>query len=527
MSKQYDVVIVGGGHNGLTAAAYLAKSGKKVLVLEAKPILGGAAVTEEINPGFKYSTCAYVSSCLSESAVSDLDLAKHGLKVTPFAGSFMPLPDGRSLFLWKDDEAKTQEEIAKFSKKDAERLSEYAALIGRLQNFVWPILESPPPDVTETNFSTMWEMLAPALRFRRLSKKDMYELMRITTMSAEDYLGEWFESDVVKTSLGTSIIVSVVGPKSPGSAYLLLHTNWGGKWSGLPHGGMGGVSDAIASAARSFGAEIRTEAPVAKIRVQNGAATGVVLESGEEISARAVISGTDVKRTFNKLVDSSHLEPKFLWHVRNFKMNGFSAKVNLSLSELPDFTCRPGKEPAPHHRGDIVISGSFEYMERAFDNAKYGRFPKAPVLDVVIPSTTDPTLAPKGKHVMSIYAHYVPYGLKEGKWEDRREELGDVVVDTLAKYAPNIKSAILHRHVLTPVDIEKEYLITRGDNELGAITLDQLMFLRPVPGYARYRMPIDKLYLCSGSTHPGGGVMCISGRNAAKEILKDFKSGSI
>ncbi|UCF79930.1 MAG: NAD(P)/FAD-dependent oxidoreductase [Acidobacteriota bacterium] len=524
MSKQYDAIVVGGGHNGLTTAAYLAKSGKKVLVLEAKPIVGGTAVTEEIYPGFKYSTCAYICEWLSPDVVRDLQLAKHGLDIVPFPGLFTPMPDGRYFFL-SDDMKKSQEEIAKFSKKDAEKYPEYHALIQRLWSFVHSVLASPPPDITATGFSSMREMLAPLIRFRRLGEKDMYELMRLTSMSIEDYLDEWFETDVLKATLTNCLLAPLLGPKSPGTAYFLLHYHSGDPGSGYPRGGMGSVSNAIASAAKGYGAEIRTEAPVAKIVVRNDTATGVVLESGEEISGKIVVSATDAHRTFLKLIDPAWLDPKFLWNIRNFKMTGISAKINLALDGLPEFTCLPGN--GPHMRGYIVGTPSMEYWERAFDDAKYGRFPKAPFYEMNILSLSDPSVAPEGKHVASVFVYYVPYDLKEGNWDDRREELGDLVIDGFAKYAPNLKKLILHRQVLTPLDLERNYGLTRGDNEHGEVRLEQLLFMRPVPGWARYRMPIDNLYMCGASTHPGGGITAMPGRNAAQMILKDFGSGVI
>jgi phytoene dehydrogenase-like protein len=521
MSKQYDAIVIGGGHNGLTTAAYLAKSGKKVLVVEARNVLGGTAATEEIYPGFKYNTCAFLCDWLSDSVVRDLDLEKHGLEILPRSTSmFTPMPDGRYFILW-DEMKEAQKEIEKLSRKDAQKFAEYHDFVTRLSSFAAPILNAPAPDITDTSFSSTWQMLRTALRFRRLGKNDMYELMRFVSMSVADCLDEWFETDVLKAVIASDISGGpMMGPKSPGMGYFLLGYHMAGEWSGFPRGGIGAISEAIAKSARSYGVEIRTEAPVAKIILKNGAAAGVALESGEEILGKIVASSADLHRTFLKLLDPYYLEPKFLWNVRNFKMNGASAKINLALSELPNFTCLPGD--GPHLRGMILGINSMEQLERAYDDAKYGRFPKTPCFDAAIPSLVDPGLAPEGKHVMDVFLQYTPYHLKEGNWNDRREELGDLVIDALSKYAPNIKKAILHRQVLTPLDLENIYGITAGDICQGEITLNQLLFMRPVPGWAHYRMPIRNLYLCGASTHPGGGISATSGRLAARQILEDW-----
>jgi phytoene dehydrogenase-like protein len=522
MSNQYDAIVVGGGHNGLTTAAYLAKSGKKVLVVEARHVLGGAAATEEIYPGFKYNTCALQCDWLSDSVVRDLDLVKHGLVFLPrSSAAFAPMPDGKYLIL-HDDVEKAQKEIEKFSKKDAKKYPEYIDFVERLSGFVSPLIGAPAPDITDTSFSSTWGLLRTALRFRRLGKDDMYELMRLTSMSISDYLDEWFESDVVKAVIASLISGGpMMGPKSPGTAFFLLGYHTAVEWSGFPRGGIGAISEAIARSARSYGAEIRTEAPVARIILKNGAAAGVALESGEEISGKIVAASTDLHRTFLKLLDPSSLDPKFLWHVRNFRLNGASAKINLALSELPNFTCLPGD--GPHLRGYMTGTHSMEHWERAYDDAKYGRFPRTPCFDLAIPSLLDPSLAPEGKYVADLFVQNTPYHLKEGNWENRREELGDLVIEALSKYAPNIKKAILHRQVLTPLDLETVYGLTAGDICHGEITLDQDLSMRPVPGWAHYRMPVRNLYLCGSSAHPGGGISSVPGRLAALQILEDWR----
>ncbi len=394
--------------------------------------------------------------------------------------------------------------------------------MNRLCGFTLPILDAPAPDITDTSFSSTWQMLRTALRFRRLGKEDMYEFLRLTSMSISDYLDEWFETDVLKTVIAAVISGGpMLGPKSPGSAFFLLGYHMAGEWSGYPRGGIGAISEAIAKSAKSYGAEIRMEAPVARIIVKNGAAAGVALESGEEIFGNIVAASTDLHRTFLKLVDPSSLDPKFLWHVRNFRMKGASAKINVALSELPNFTCLPGD--GPHLRGFTLGVHSMEHWERAYDDAKYGRFPRTPSFDMAISSLVDPSIAPEGKHVMDLFVQNIPYHLKEGNWNDRREELGDVVVDALAKYAPNIKNAILHRQVLTPLDLETIYGLTAGDICHGEITFDQLLSMRPVPGWVHYRMPIKNLYLCGASTHPGGGISATPGLLAARQILEDWR----
>ncbi|UCF80259.1 MAG: NAD(P)/FAD-dependent oxidoreductase [Acidobacteriota bacterium] len=521
MSSQYDAIVIGGGHNGLTTAAYLAKSGKKVLVLEARNVLGGAAVTEEIYPGFKYDCCAMICDWLSDDVVRDLELVKHGLDMLPQTSTtFSPLPDGGYFFLREDEMEEAQKEIAKFSKKDAQKYPEYIDFVERVSDFISPFLNVPALDITDTSFSSTWQMLRTALRFRRLGKEDMYELMRLTSMSISDYLDEWFESDVLKGVLASTLSgCPMIGPKSPGTGLFLLGYHAAVEWSGYPRGGIGAVSASIAKSARSHGAEIRMEAPVARIIVKNGATTGVALESGEEISGKIVAASTDLHRTFLKLLDPGSLDPKFLWHVRNFRLNGASAKVNLALSELPNYTCLPGDA---HQRGFTLRYPSVDFWERAYDDAKYGRFPKEPCLYALIPSLMDPGLAPKGKHVMNLFIHYVPYHLKEGNWNDRREELGDLAVDLLTQHAPNFKKSILHRQVLTPLDLENIYGLTNGDNSHGEFTLDQLLFMRPVPGWTHYRMPIKNLYLCGSSAHPGAGISARPGHFAARQILEDW-----
>jgi len=523
---RYDAIIIGGGHNGLTAAAYLAKAGKKVLVLERRHVLGGAAVTEEIYPGFKYSVCSYVVSLLRPEVIRDLELPKYDLEIIPLDSTFTPMPNGDYLFRC-GDHARTRREIARHSPTDAEAYEEYGQLMVQMAMAVKPILGIVPPEPTTLRPGDLFGLAGVGKHFKGLGDKLLYELTKLMTMSSADFLDEWFETDVLKATMSASgIIGTFMGPRSPGTAYVLLHHYMGEldgafrSW-GFARGGTGAISRTIADAARHYGAEIRTETAVDNVLVRNGRAYGVVLANGEEHQAAAVVSSVDPKRTFLKMLDASHLDKEFLQQVRNFKIRGSSAKVNLSLDRLPDFTCWPGA--GPHLGGAISISPSLDYIERAYDDAKYGDFSRRPYMDIILPSMLDPGMAPPGKHVMSIFVQYAPYDLKTGTWAEKREAFGDTVIETLSEYAPNLKDIILHRQVVTPWDLENEFGLTEGNIFQGELTLDQLFFLRPVPGWAKYRTPIKNLYMCGSCTHPGGGVMAASGRLAALEILKDWK----
>jgi phytoene dehydrogenase-like protein len=522
----YDAIIIGGGHNGLTSAAYLAKAGKKVLVLERRHVVGGAAVTEEIYPGFKYSVCSYVVSLLRPEVIRDLELTNYDLEIIPLDSTFTPMPDGNHLFRC-GDHAKTRREIARHSVSDAEAYEQYGQLMVQMAMAVKPLLGMVPPEPTTWNPKDLFGLARVGNHFRGLGEKLLYGLTKLMTMSSADFLDEWFETDVLKATMSASgIIGTFMGPRSPGTAYVLLHHYMGEldgafrSW-GFARGGMGTISRVIADAARHYGADIRTQASVDQILVKNGRAHGAVLSSGEAIEAKVIVSGVDPKRTFLKLVDSKHLETEFLNQVTQFKIRGSSAKVNLALDALPDFTSMPGD--GAHLAGAISISPNIDYIERAYDDAKYGEYSRRPYLDVIIPSMLDPSMAPPGKHVMSIFVQYAPYHLKNDTWPEKREALGNTVVDTLSEYAPNLKNIILHRQVVTPWDLEQEFGLTEGNIFQGELTLDQLFFLRPVPGWAKYRTPIKNLYMCGACTHPGGGVMAASGRLAALEILKDLK----
>src|SRR5215468_8988251 len=527
-SSNYDVVVIGGGHNGLVHAAYLARAGKKVLVCERRHVLGGAAVTEELFPGFKFSVASYVVTLLRPEIIRDLELPRHGMEILPLDGTFTPLPNGD--YLWRvNDHAKTRLEIARHSRVDAEAYDEYGKAMVEMGRFVKPILGMTAPDPTSLALKGLKDLLFLARRFQRLPGQDKYNQLQLMMMSAADFLDQWFETDVLKATMSASgIIGTFLGVRSPGTAYVLLHHYMGEidgafrSW-GLVRGGTGAISNAIASAAREAGAEIRTEAAISKILVKDGRAVGVVLENGDEIRARIVASSVDPRLTFMKMVGKDHLPGDFVDDIGHYKFRGSSGKVNLALDGLPDFKSLPGV--GPHLRGAISISPSVEYMEKAYDDAKYGNFSRRPYIDMVIPSLTDPSVAPPGKHVMSCFVQYAPYHLRQGTWDSRRGEFGDTVINTLAEYAPNIRDIVLHRQVLTPLDIERRFGLSEGNIFQGELSLEQLFFLRPVPGWAQYRTPIKNLYMCGSATHPGGGIMGAPGRLAAMEILKDWKGG--
>jgi phytoene dehydrogenase-like protein len=520
---KYDVIVIGGGHNGLVHAAYLARAGRRVLVLERRHVLGGAAVTEEVFPGFQFSVCSYVVSLLRPQVIRELDLPRHGFEVLPLDGTFTPMADN---YLWRvNDHGRTRREIVRHSRLDAEAYDEYGKAMVDMARFVKPMLDVRTPDPLSLAPGDIRELVRTGRRFQALSSEARYRLVQLMTMSAVDFLDQWFETDVLKATMSASgIIGTFLGIRSPGTAYVLLHHYMGEidgafrSW-GFAKGGTGAISNAIASAAREAGAEIRTSAAVIKILTNGGRVTGVVLDNGDEIESTIVSSAVDPRLTFLRFLDSRELPDDFTAEVRRYKFRGSSGKVNLALDALPDFRCLPG--PGAHLRGAISISPSIDYMERAYDEAKYGHYSRRPYVDVVIPSLTDPSVAPPGKHVLSCFVQYAPYALKEGTWDEHREKFADTVVETLSEYAPNIKDIILHRQVVTPLDLEREWGLSEGNIFQGELALDQLLFLRPVPGWAQYRTPVQNLFMCGSATHPGGGIMGAPGRNAALEILRN------
>ena len=521
--KGYDAIVIGGGHNGLVAAAYLARAGRRTLVLERRPLVGGAAVTEEVFPGFKFSVFSYVVSLLRPEIIRELELPRHGLQILPLESTVTPLDNGDYLASWADPD-ESRRELCRHSTRDADAMVVFGRLMHHMAMAVKPILNMVPPDPASLSPADLAGLLKLAGHFRALGAARFHALHKLMTLSSADYLDEWFEFEGLKaTKSASGIIGTFLGPRSPGTAYVLLHHYMGEidgafrAW-GFQKGGTGAISDAIAGAARAHGAEIRTDAAVERVIVRGGRATGVALEGGEEIAANVVVSGLDPRLTFTRLVEPQSLPADLVEGVRRYKFRGSSGKVNLALAGLPDFTCLPGH--GPHLRGAISISPSIDYLERAYDDAKYGEFSRHPYMDIVIPSMIDPGMAPPGKHVMSIFVQYAPHNLNGGWTDEKREAFGDTVVQTLSRYAPNLESLILHRQVLTPADIERITGLTEGNIFQGELALQQLFFLRPVPQWAKYRTPIRGYWQCGAGTHPGGGIMGGSGRLAALEILK-------
>ena len=533
MTSSYDVVIVGAGHNGLVAAAYLARAGLTVLVLERRPVIGGACVTEEVWPGFRVSTAAYLCGLLQPKIIRDLELERFGYEILPKDPAFFsPFPDGRHLFVWRDDQV-TAAEITRFSSRDARRYPDYEAFLERVAGFVEPWLLRTPPDLLRRQWRDVVTLGRLGLSTMRLVPSDLIQALRMMTQSATDFLDGWFESAELKSSLATDGVIGARGgPSTPGTAYVLFHHCMGqaagkrGLW-GFVRGGMGQIAEALSSSACRFGAEIRTGVEVAQVLLRDGRACGVVLADGQEIRARVVASNADPKRTFLKMVPANVLPSDFLREVDGIRMDGVAMKINLATDGLPQFRAAPGTGRTdgigPEHRATIHIGPSIEYIDQAWQDARAGRPSEQPFAELTIPTVYDPSLAPPGKHIISVFVQYTPYRLTDGSWDERRESYADRVLDTIAQYAPNIRSVVTHRQVLTPVDLEREFSLTGGDIFHGEMTPDRLFFLRPVPGWARYRTPVAGLYLCGAGAHPGGGVMGAPGHNAAREILRDWK----
>src|ERR671915_876343 len=524
MSASYDLIVIGGGHNGLVTAAYLAGAGIKVLVLERREVLGGACVTEELWPGFKVSTAAYVNSLLRPEVIRDLELKRHGFKMLPRSpSSFTPFPDGRSLLLGPN-KAQTHSEVAKFSAKDAEALPKYERMLERVAAFLEPTLTQTPPNPWSFRPGNLVKLARLGMSFARLGT-DGQKAVEILTGAATPILDRWFESEQLKVTLATDAIIgAMASPSMPGTAYVLFHHVMGesggkrGVWAYV-RGGMGGLTQALAAVARDLDADIRCDAEVARILVREGRAVGVALATGDEFHAPIVASNADARVTFLRLLERSALPEAFVADVERISYASASLKINVALGELPSFRALPGTAPGPQHRGTIHICPDQDYIERAFDDAKYGRPSSRPILEITIPSVVDPTVAPPGRHLMSMFVQYAPYELRDGSWDARREAFADRCFDLLDEYAPNFKRAVLDRQVLTPLDLERVFNLTGGNIFQGAMTPGQLFAFRPVPGYARYRTPVGGLYLCGAAAHPGGGVMGTPGLNAAREIL--------
>lgn len=535
--------MIGGGHNGLITAAYLARAGKKVCLLERRSVLGGACTTELLWPGYKVSTAAYVVSLLLPEIISQLRLKEYGLNILPRnPSSFTPLPDGRSLLLGPNQQANCQA-LARFSKADAEALPRYEALLDRVARSIEPLLSQTAPDPLPWSRSWRQTGLGKKLRdFRGIWKmhqlaRDIGEVLpeaiEFLAGAARPILERWFETEVLRATLATDgIIGGFASPSSPGTAYGLLHHVIGsaggqrGVW-GYVQGGMGALSESIAAAGRELGVEIRREAEVAEILISAGRAVGVLLSDGSELASRSIASSADAHVTFERLVSEKELPPEFLAAVRRIDYSSASAKINLALAEPPQFSCTAPEVNAvsrigPHHHATMHIAPDLEFMERAYDDAKYGQPSRQPILEITLPTSVDPTIAPEGKHLMSMFVQYAPYQLAEGNWDEIKESFADRCVELLAQYAPNVPAAIEHRQVLSPLDLERTFSLTGGNIFQGAMSPHQLFCFRPVPGWSDHRTPIGGLYLCGAASHPGGGVMGACGRNAAFEILRDL-----
>ncbi len=525
-AAHYDAIVVGAGHNGLTNAAYLARSGLRVLVLERNPWIGGAAVSRELQDGWIYSNCSYVCSLLRPEIFRDLELARHGLQIVPYGGGLTITRSGDILGNYPDHDVQRRE-FARHNAHDADAYSRYSTDVMRQCKFIRPLLLRTPPDPTSLRPRDIREMLYLGKEFRKLGEQAIYDTLRFYTMSIADFLGEYFESDLIKAHLsGSGIIGTALGVHSPGTAYVLLHHYMGdvdgsiGSW-GFARGGMGAVSNAIASAFKAHGGEIITDAPVERVLVRHGKVTGVALTNGNEYHAKIVVSNLDPKRTYTKLFEPKDLSPAFMKRARNFKIRGSSGKLNIALDGLPEFTALGRDNPLRF--GDMHFLDSLEKMERAYDDWKSGTWSKEPYLDLLIPSMTDPTMTPAGKHWMSVFVQYVPAQIHGRDWTDAdRDAFKNTVLDQIARYSPNFKQLIRHVEVRTPRELESEVGLTEGNIFQGELTMDQLLFNRPFPGYAQYRGPVKGFYMCGSGTHPGGGVMAAPGANAAREILMDL-----
>jgi phytoene dehydrogenase-like protein len=526
MPTKYDAIIIGGGHNGLVAACYLARARYKVLVLERRYLVGGACVTEEnVFPGFKVSTAAYVNSLFSPEIISELRLKDYGFAVIERnPSSFTPFLDGRYLMMGADAKL-NHEQISKFSTKDAEAYPKYNRMLERVADLIEPTLKMTPPNMLRPGVKDLWNLFGLGRSAQKLGT-DLSEAVEVLTGAARPILDRWFESEELKATLATDAIIGAfAAPSMPGTAYVLFHHVMGqtngkrGVWSYVK-GGMGGLTQALAKAAKDLGVDIRLNAEVGQILVRDNTVYGVALANGEEFTADKIASGVDPRLTFEKMLEPGQLPPDFLAAIRRIDYASASLKLNVALSEPPNFTACPGGV-GPQHHGTMHIVPDQDYIERAYDDAKYGRPSKDPVLECTMPSSVDPTVAPPGQHLMSMFIQYAPYHLKNGTWDDAtKNAFADRCFDLLNDYAPNFKRSVIARQVLTPVDLERTFNLTGGNIFHGNMTLDRLFMFRPVVGYASYRTPIRHLYLCGSAAHPGGGVMGLAGQNAAREMLR-------
>ena len=530
-SKIYDAIVIGGGHNGLTAAAYLARAGLSTLVLERREIVGGCCVTEEIAPGCRVSTTSYIASMLRPEVIQDLNLSSHGLRMVPCDPAIqVPFPDGHVMRWWANrDRAKT--EFAKVSAKDAETFVRLDEQLKKLARYLQPFFLEPPPEIDFGSVGGWADLLRLGSRFRGISSNEIAQLISFLTGSLGEFLDNNYESEKIKTMfLANNVYGKHGGPYQPGTAIgLLFHLLSGGEhelqgFYGHVMGGMGSITQALAAAGQKLGVEIRTSSPVTQIDVRQGRARGVVLQDGTEIRARLVLSNADPKRTFLGMLDEKDLPAEFVHAIRAIKMDGPCAKVNFVLSEEPHFTGTP-KSATRLERTFYTLVPSLEFAERCYDITKFGEIPDELWVDCVISSNADDSLAPAGKHILTCFVQYVPYHLRNGNWDAKREVLGDRVVKKIGEYAPNVPHSIIARQVLTPLDLERTYGLTEGNIFHGDLRLEQLFFMRPVAGWSRYRTPIDGLYLCGAGAHPGGGVTGAPGHNAAHQVLRDWKKG--
>ena len=526
-NRNYDAIIVGAGHNGLVTAGYLAKAGLKVAVFEKRHVVGGCAVTEEQWDGFKVSSLSYVNSLFRPEIIRDLNLKNFGFEMIPrVPSSFTPFKDGRSLVLGPN-KMQNIKEISKFSKKDAENYPKFEAMLDEMAHILEPLMTMVPPNPGKISFGEIIDYGSFIFKKKPSLQKNWAELTRMMSGSARDMLDEWFESEELKVTLATDAVIGAnASPSTPGTAYVLFHHVMGecegvrGVW-GYMRGGMGGLTQSLAKSCESLGVDIFTSTGISNISIKNGRATGVVSDVGDDYHSRIVVSGADCNITFVNLIDSKDLPEEFLRDVKRINYDSASVKINLATDALPEFQAKPGT--GEWLNGTIHICPDMQYIEDAYADSVAGRPSEKPILEMTIPSKIDDTLAPKGKYVINLFTQYGPYNLREGlNWETERENYANRAIDILCEYAPNMKNSIIHRQVLTPVDLEREYFITGGSLFHGRMTLDQMFHMRPVPGYANYRTPIKDLYLCGSATHPGGGVMGTSGLNASKEILKDW-----